>query len=117
MPLVDNVAVYKEQTDFGNHLINDKSSADPIQQFMQEASSYPSEDFEKGFMMKVHKNDFVKTIHSDRCKRPCHQLLHVIALAIAITSAIAAIEIMVGISHTTLQRAIAFTRIHGCSEP
>ena len=55
MPLVDNVAVYKEQTDFGNHLINDKNSADPIQLFMQEASSYPSEDFEKGFMLKVHK--------------------------------------------------------------
>ena len=62
MPLVDNVAVYKEQTDFGNHLINDKISADPIQQFMQEASSYPSEDFEKGFMLKVHKNDFCENL-------------------------------------------------------
>ena len=56
-------------------------------------------------------------IEGYRCKQLCHQLLHVIALAIAITSAIAAIEIMVGISHTTLQRAIAFTRIHGCTEP
>ena len=58
MPLVDNVAVYKEQTDFGNHLIKDKST-DPIQNFMHEASSYPSEDFEKGLILMMHK-----TFHS-----------------------------------------------------
>ena len=64
MPLVDNVAVYKEQTDFGNHLIEEKGT-DPIQNFMHEASSYPSEDFEKGFTLMMHK-----TFHSQNLQNP-----------------------------------------------
>ena len=46
MPLVDNVAVYKEQTDFGNDSCLLPADDDPLKNFMHERSRYPSDEFE-----------------------------------------------------------------------
>merc|ERR1711892_314960 len=52
MPLVDNVSVYKEQTDFGNDSL--APSNEPLKNFMHEKSQYPSDEFEAQ-IKKIYK--------------------------------------------------------------
>ena len=66
MPLVGNCAVYKEQTDYGNDSITG-SIKDPLRDFMEEKSTYPSQEYAQ----EIRKNYQIYTKVADLILQLC----------------------------------------------